>query len=99
MGLRLEEGRLREVLSALERISNEPVHCCCGCGAALPVGLSYIHGHHRRKLRKEQVAQIKSLAKGGTSWPTLAEMFGVTKPAISLVVNEKRWGPKGYWKA
>jgi len=43
------------------------------------------------KVTEQDVRQIRKLAAQGVHYPVLAAQFGVTIPAISLIVTLKRW--------
>ena len=43
--------------------------------------------HHRSRLSTAEVAQVRHLAAQGTTQKALAERFGMSRPAISLIVN------------
>lgn len=43
------------------------------------------------KITEDDVRQIRQLAAQGVHYPVLAAQFGVTIPAISLIVTRKRW--------
>lgn len=49
-------------------------------------------GRLRATLTPEDVRQIRQLAADGTKYPALSEQYGISIPAISLIITRKRWG-------
>ena len=53
---------------------------------------SVVKGRHpTTKLTPDEVREIRRRSIAGTTHRTLALVFGVTPPEISLIVNRKRW--------
>ncbi len=48
------------------------------------------HGTRKSRLTKEQVLDIRALSRT-VSQSKLAERYGITQPAISLIVNNHNW--------
>ncbi len=47
--------------------------------------------NHQTNLTKEQIEEIKILVASGLSQRSVGERFGIGQPAISRIVNGKRW--------
>ena len=47
--------------------------------------------HPLVKLTEQSVREIRLLAASGLSFPEIAKTYGVTRSAISMIVNRKRW--------
>ncbi len=45
----------------------------------------------KRKLTAEQVRAIRREARAGTNYPAIAERYGISVPAVSMIVTRKRW--------
>jgi len=65
---------------------------CPKCERAFPTREYAYQGPHRSSLTKDQVTRIRNLHNsGGYLNRELAQMFGVTQPTISRIINGRRW--------
>lgn len=50
-----------------------------------------VSGRNRDVLRADQVREMRQLAATGIKYPALAKQFGISIPAVCLIVTRKRW--------